>query len=158
MDTGGHLSLMPLQDDLGPSPSSPGLDQDPCFLCEGDPAWFCAKCSKIFCSGCWDMIPAHRKGLEGRRGPRARPRAPHEIMDLKAYYRLSEIFEQRYSTTEMDGLTEWEAGAKWFYVFRHPDNGDFRLGESRRFRTLTAHRWEFPSLVSFIGQTGKITS
>lgn len=158
MDTGYDLSPLRLSDDSGPSPSAPEVDQGPCLLCERVPTWICAQCTDGLCSVCWDKIPAHRKVLEGRRGPRARP---HEKVDLKVYYRLSEIFEPRNIASQKD--TEWEAGAKWFYVSRTA-NGDFRLGDMPRFRQLTAPRREnqcaeqFPSLVSFIGQTGNNTS
>lgn len=161
MNPGGDFASLGLQDDLDISPSTAGLDRDPCFLCDDDPTWFCTECKDVFCSGCWDQVPAHRKVLEGRRGSRSRPRLPHERVDLKAYYRLSEIFDREYTAKERDALFEWEAGAKWIYVTaRNSGNGDFRLGNSYRFTDLTAHGWEeglqeqFPSLVSFVGQTG----
>jgi len=158
MDAGADFSPLRLPDDPGPSPSAAEIDRDPCLLCGQDPTWFCQHCKHVFCSACWEGVAVHRES------PRARSKLPHERVDLKVYYRLSEIFDQNNNpASQRAALSEWEAGAKWFYVSRAGD-GDFRLGSTRRFRELTPHRWEkkcpeqFPSLVSFIGQTGKNSS
>lgn len=154
-----------LQDELLALPSEQVSDQNLCWECDRDAEWFCSRCDDQFCSACFDAEPAHRADLDSnRKRPRARPRRKeqHERVEFKIYSQLSEIFEPK-SSQKRDNLFEWEIGAKWFYVSR-AENGDFRLGNTNRFRELTSPRWgehcpeQFPSLISFVGQTGNKTS
>ncbi|RYP24694.1 hypothetical protein DL765_000421 [Monosporascus sp. GIB2] len=154
------LSL-PEEDGLSPPLSLPG--SDPCVMCGNDPTWVCVQCGGgVFCTVCWDKQWAHGKARVGPGGAKSGPRIPHEKVNQNVYYRLDEIFNNNNVQSDRYGLHEWEAGAKWFGICR-ANGGDFHLRDTRRFRDLTADSWteecpeQFPSLVSFIGQTGNDT-
>ncbi|KAI8626701.1 hypothetical protein F5Y19DRAFT_445247 [Xylariaceae sp. FL1651] len=136
--------------------SSP--ESDSCVRCGKDAAsgWICTRCDDAFCCDqCWNSWDPHKK--EAKR-PSRFARKTHEKVHRDVFYRLTRIFAQ-HQTKERQFLHEQEAKAKWFGIYR--DYGDnICFGDTNRFRVimnegLTAeHPEQFPSLVSFIGQTG----
>ncbi|KAK0670208.1 hypothetical protein QBC41DRAFT_97026 [Cercophora samala] len=141
---------------------------DPCVLCGRDPTWVCVQCGGgVFCTDCWDKQWAHKKIEPQARMWRSRPvtakpkqQVQHEKVNREIYYRFADIFDNTTDDDERLKLHAWEAGAKWFGITRDSNTGQFRFGATPRFREIMMDGFkpgsqeQFPSLVSFIGQTG----
>lgn len=120
------------------------------------PTYFCIDCDTTFCAQCWSQARAHAPGKVNRDG------IPHEMLpDREVINRLKDIF-----TPANDPIQQWklhrsDAGSKWFGVIKNNENEsvlhDYGRYSSilRESSTGTFQRW--PQLVSFVGQTGKVT-
>lgn len=147
----------------GPQASIPGHDPspecDPCDVCGASQAWVCALCSEsLFCDSCWDQERSHRpRILLDRR----KTMQPHEKVPLDIFYRFKRMLlghgETEYDSAENHRL---EAEARWFGVWKK-DHMSHDLYTTDRFLDIATDMGaglgsveQFPSFVSFVGETG----
>lgn len=125
-----------------------------CALCEESPPEisFCTACNFNLCDECWNTYPPHRKGLLGPQG------LPHEKADPTVVQELKDCMDEPNNNNE-HRLHQDDEETTWFGLERD-DGGTPVLAEYRRYAAVMMQASEYseqtryPSLVSFIGQTG----
>ncbi len=123
--------------------------------------WICVQCRGTFCNTCWDEQSAHRDPEEDAYDISFETGGfgAHEKVSREVYHRLTPIFAPL-SDDERAGAHEKESQAKWFGVCRGEGNYLY-LGDTDRLTSVINDSWtkefpdQFPSIVSFVGQTGK---
>jgi len=126
----------------------------------------CVQCGELsFCSRCWGEQLPHkptrartRQTQSGFRSP-ATPLVPHEKVTPSVYYRMTSIFNgYRRDGYDSAGLHVWASGAKWFGISEGHNGYCFlntnRLTEIIDNSITPEYPEQFPSFVSFIGETG----
>lgn len=115
----------------------------------------CIQCNNLaFCDDCWSEWILHRPGAVGYDG------RPHEKSDPNVVRILRQILEPVRSDSDVDNEHQADEDTTWFGVGRDASNQPV-LQDYGRFATLLSESQtqevgeRFPSLVSFIGQTGK---
>ena len=132
--------------------------------CEGDdcpsvnqPLHYCLECDCSFCDLCWDRQPAHRPKKTGA------TRRQHERIDRTVVEKYQDILEPTSNRDEQAQLHDLDEDTTWFGVGRD-EAGDPSLQDFPRYASLVAasmseeHEIRYPQLVSFIGQTGLLSS
>lgn len=125
---------------------------------------YCNVCDGIFCDHCWPVQIPHKKG---RMAPGA---IPHERTNYELATKIRAILEAKMTSAEQDMLHKNDEDTTWFGVTREeaelPCFQDYGRYASIMTDTLdeASHNgadWtpgvrdhRFPSLVSFVGQTG----
>lgn len=125
-----------------------------CELCETGTECiaFCTACNFSLCNNCWDKYPPHKKGLLGPQG------LPHEKANPSVVQELKVCMDEPNDDNERRFHQEDEE-TTWFGLERD-DGGTPVLAEYRRYAAVMMQASElsdqvrYPSLVSFIGQTG----
>lgn len=126
-----------------------------CESCETmtSPIWSCSYCDMLCCDSCWPKIGAHRPGRVGGDG------LPHEKANPRIVSRLREILYPPADHEEQQRLHVVDSSTTWFGI--HSDNDDNPVFQDYgRYPTIMAdsntgmHETRYPSLVSFVGQTG----
>lgn len=106
------------------------------------------------------MVPSHRKGKLGPGG------VPHEKTDHNIAEKIKAILEPTMNDAKHQKLHEEDESTTWFGVARDEiDDYTFQdYGRYARLMAETPGNWKkgaqqtrFPSLVSFVGQTGPST-
>lgn len=115
----------------------------------------CIQCNNLaFCDDCWSEWILHRPGAVGYDG------RPHEKSDPNIVRILRQILEPTRSESDVDSEHQADEDTTWFGVGRDGSNQPV-LQDYGRFATLLSEGQtqesgeRYPSLVSFIGQTGK---
>ncbi|RYP21730.1 hypothetical protein DL765_002086 [Monosporascus sp. GIB2] len=120
--------------------------------------WICVQCRGEFCDNCWGERSAHNS--EG--DPYGIDFEPsvfgdHEKVSREVYHRLTRIFAPL-SEDRRGGAHEMESQAKWFGICRGVGN-QWYFGDTDRLTSIIDDSWtaefpdQFPSVVSFVGQT-----
>ena len=136
---------------------------DYCGRC-GTSRGYCNVCDATFCTPCWDTQLPHRMN---RLAPGS---IPHEKTDYRTAEKIKAILEVKTTSTEQDILHRKDEDTTWFGVIREdaelPTFRDYgrlaaimaeTLHPSFRHssdETFGARDHRFPSLVSFVGETG----
>ena len=170
---------MPLTTQRGGSHSTGASSFDPkaiqrsstselCDQCEeyGLERSYCNACDFSFCQRCWDQNLQHRKK---KLAPGA---VPHEKTDQSVARKIKRILDHKPSETEQEELHKHDEATGWFGILR--EEGELPLfqdyGRFARLLTETAtlqartplsatssgsrRDSRYPSLTSFVGQTG----
>lgn len=129
---------------------------------------YCNVCGSTFCAECWDSQVPHRKN---RLAPGA---VPHERTDHNVAMKIKDILDSKPSDTEQERLHKNDEDTSWFGIVR--EDGELPLFQDYgRYANLMAStsrsQWtsvsrlhsaqrdnRYPSLVSFVGQTGGFLS
>jgi hypothetical protein len=128
-------------------------------------------CDGNFCVECWERNFAHKKG---RRAPGA---VPHERSDHVVAKKIKSALESKPTEAEQEQLHKKDEDTGWFGILREegelPLFQDYGRYASLMASTTTRSVWNsplqshpgaaqrdtrFPSLVSFVGQTGIVSS
>ncbi len=139
-------------------------DHDICDQCETSETdlTYCNACDSVFCPRCWDSQLPHRKN---RLAPGA---IPHERTDHHVARKIKGILESKPSESERETLHRDDEDTGWFGIVR--EDGELPLFQDYgRYANLMSSTSDsrlhsgqrdgrFPSLVSFVGQTGKWSS
>jgi hypothetical protein len=140
---------------------------DLCDSCENGTAaaWLCVQCGELsFCDSCWGDQLAHRRARARQTQSASRKPAlllgPHEKMTHSVYYRMTNIFngyqKEWYNSPDTH---VWASGAKWFGIGEGNDGYCFvstrRLTDIIDKGATPECPEQFPSFVSFVGETGK---
>ena len=131
----------------------------------GENREYCNVCDRTFCTRCWALQITHK-------GQRKAPGSiPHEKTDYRIAKKIKAILEAKTTSAEQDELHKNDEDTIWFGVIREDaelptfrDYGKFAgimtdtlnpslCHDSDRTVGMRDHR--VPSLVSFVGQTGK---
>ncbi|KAK4445124.1 hypothetical protein QBC34DRAFT_441867 [Podospora aff. communis PSN243] len=153
-------------------PSPPPFFEDPtpesdcCDSCENGTAaaWMCVPCGGLsFCARCWGEQLPHKRTRATQTATGSRKPAlllvPHEKVTRSLYYRMTSIFngyqQDGYNSAETHA---WASGAKWFGIGERSDGYSFvstnRLADIVDKGTTPECPEQFPSFVSFVGETG----
>lgn len=140
------------------------------MLCQKDgfSVSYCNVCNESFCGGCWNSQITHQKN---RLAPGA---VPHEKTDHNIAKTIQTVLEVKTTDEEQAVLHQNDQDTTWFGITRHDgelpifqDYGRYatlmtntsRSERSRDFMGVMDGRdTRYPSLVSFVGQTGKYSS
>ncbi|KAI9701837.1 MAG: hypothetical protein M1836_001181 [Candelina mexicana] len=155
---------MPQEQTSGPSSRQPvggrnegysGHSQRICDDCDtfGQYRFWCNLCCLNLCSKCWDRTAAHRLG---RLGP---DNIPHEKTDHELAEKIKAVLEPNTTEAQQEALHKKDENTTWFGVVRDPmDEPVFQ--DYGRYANIMAEgssgvrSSRYPSLVSFVGQTG----
>ncbi|RPA74249.1 hypothetical protein BJ508DRAFT_418731 [Ascobolus immersus RN42] len=128
-----------------------------CDDCErpGSELAACNVCQQTYCSSCWDRQATHKRRTRGPGG------VPHEKTDPVIAQKINQILDPEPLEVEEQELQHVEDFyTKWFGVVRD-DNGQVMFQNSGRFESImesvrdtNEFEMRYPSLVSFVGQTG----
>lgn len=123
---------------------------------EGSGRFYCNICQYIYCEDCWKAQLPHRK-LPNKPG-----QLPHEQTDLELERRIRNSLRPNRPAEENARLHRDDESATWFGLApNHDRDFESELGDSGRLEELISSYKPavksrlHPSLVSFIGQTGK---
>ena len=122
-------------------------------------------CDSIFCDSCWQLQLCHKKA---RLAPGL---IPHERTDATVAQKIKTALEPGIDMARQESLHGTDENTKWFGIFRDDGTGLPLFRDYGRFARIMAERqilpsnggqsWafksqelRFPSLVSFVGQTG----
>lgn len=114
---------------------------------------FCYGCSAAYCEPCWNTLPPHRLD--------SRLRAQHERIDLKLAERIQNAIRPDRDSETTIRLHEEDKETSWFGIAKTQEM-DLGFGANRRYENLLADFSSrsrsnvYPSLVSFIGETGPL--
>ena len=114
--------------------------------------YHCALCTCFFCGSCWLQQLTHRPGVSVR--------VPHEKVPLNLYHRLRDAFNPPPNAESQSQLHSDDMDTKWFAVLRRDDANSRTFYDTGRYASLIASASRgkamdrYPSLVSFVGQTG----
>lgn len=126
-----------------------------------DDIWMCVQCRGSWCDVCWDKIGAHNTS------PEDDPFAfnvdssiigAHEKVTKEVFTRISQIFRPLQPALRTSAH-EKESQAKWFGIYRG-DGNQLYFGDTNRLTNIIEDSWtaenpdQYPSIVSFVGQTG----
>ena len=148
--------------------ANPSLQR--CEQCEiyGPNRLYCNACKDLFCQPCWDLQIPHKKN---RLAPGS---IPHEPTDLSIAKKIDAVLELKITDEEQEILHRNDRDTAWFGIVR--EQGELPLFQDYgRYSTLMTNtsRQEkilnsatvvggrdtrYPSLVSFVGQTGNYQS
>lgn len=131
-------------------------------LCDGCERYginreYCNVCECIFCTSCWEKQVSHKMQ---RKAPGS---IPHERTDCRTAEKIKAILEVRATSAEQDILHNNDEDTTWFGVVREDDElPTFRdygryaaiMADTLHPSSRHARDHRFPSLVSFVGQTG----
>lgn len=128
-----------------------------CYVCHGPlkRTFTCIQCnSNSFCSDeCWFEWDFHRPGAKGV------DNLPHEKVDAVVVNKLRRILEPERTSAEYELEHKSDEGTLWFGIEREASKKP-NLRDHGRFAALMAGNRRqdrsnrYPSLVSFIGETG----
>jgi hypothetical protein len=128
-----------------------------CNSCEeeGPSRFYCNICQYTYCEKCWNIQLPHRKLPKPNQ-------LPHERTDLELELRIRRSLRPNRDLEENVRLHRNDESATWFGIApNHDRNFESDLGDSGRLEELisrypaAARSQLYPSLVSFIGQTGR---
>lgn len=145
-----------------PQYAAPGPHKGMCRICRGvkDKIFICPQCRGYpICNDCWDQQPLHRPDPDFD-GPEASCFAQHEKITQDVYAWHTDNFSRLTEDARRKGHLA-EARAKWFGICSDTD-GRLFFGDTDRFGALIDESWtrefpdQYPSLVSFVGQTGNV--
>lgn len=132
-----------------------------------DDIWLCVQCRGTWCDSCWDEIPAHNSNLEDDYfsfdAEESVVIGAHEKVSKEVYTRLSRLFAPLTTDHSRRRAHETELQAKWFGVNRGEGN-QLYFGDTNRLTSIINDSWtaeypdQYPSIVSFVGQTGASSS
>lgn len=142
-------------------------DDQLCEDCEevGPQRSYCNVCGHEFCEECWQRQVPHKKKSLAPGG------IPHEKTDHKIAKKIQSILTPNVTAEEQDILLQNDQNTTWFGIVREDGElplfrdygryGDL-MASTLRFRrasdssgALLGHDTRYPSLVSFVGQTGR---
>jgi hypothetical protein len=141
-----------------PPRRAPSKDDWQCDSCDkkGPSRYYCNICLYVYCSDCWNAQLPHKK-LPDKPG-----QLPHEQTDLELERRIRRSLRPNQSAEENAELHRDDENATWFGLApNHARNSESELGDSGRLEELISNYPSnvrsrlHPSLVSFIGQTGR---
>lgn len=125
--------------------------------CKGtsDTGSFCNICECLYCDDCWDLAPSHKKN---------RTRRTHEKTDETLAKTVSEILDPEQSNINFNDQVAEDEKTKWFGI-KYPDNAEdpsssITLFNTRRLQEImdAAEKPngepQYPSIISFVGETG----
>jgi len=132
-------------------------DAEECELCEENQlsllSW-CSGCEMVLCETCWMDQPIHRKKLKFSNATK------HEKTDLRVAALIRSILNGGRQATTIDAH-EYNLSTKWFGVTTDNESSEKATFYSfDRFRSLLVYdtqvenAYQFPSITSFIGDTG----
>jgi ABC-type glutathione transport system ATPase component len=115
----------------------------------------CNVCQQTYCETCWDRQATHKRRARGA------GKVPHEKTDPDIAHKINQILDPEPLERKEQELQHVEDYyTKWFGVVRD-ENGQVMFQNSARFESIMAAADEtnefdlkYPSLVSFVGQTG----
>lgn len=119
----------------------------------------CNVCQQTYCSRCWDRQATHKRRALGPGG------VPHEKTDPDLAEKIHKILDPEVLDHKEQQLKHVEDYyTKWFGVIRD-DSGQVLFQNSARFESIMAtvkqntmdssrHELKYPSLISFVGETG----
>jgi hypothetical protein len=129
-----------------------------CQLCEEyDGVFFCSGCNEHTCDKCWNKVRAHRNNQLGPDG------IPHERVSPDIHEQVIQCTAEPVDELDQERQHQGDEDTKWFGLDRDA-GGDPILAEYRRYAAIMmessqcAEGPRFPNLVSFIGQTGTLSS
>lgn len=124
--------------------------------------FYCNVCNISFCGGCWNSQVTHKSNILA---PGA---VPHEKTDHKIAKTIQKVLEVKTTDEEQAVLHENDQNTTWFGIIREDgelptfvDHGRYatlmtNTSRSERSRGIVDGRdTRYPSLVSFVGQTGE---
>lgn len=120
----------------------------------GTERFLCILCTTTMCPTCWDKLPAHKHNKLGLGG------IPHEKTDHEVAQTINDTLDRKRSEIEDIELHTMDENSAWFGVLKD-GIGDLIFQDSGRYASVMAEcsssrrGTRFPSLVSFVGQTGK---
>ena len=157
------------------SRSRQGSFKQMCDQCEerGDLRDYCNVCDSTFCQDCWKKQISHKKKTLGPGS------VPHERTDEQAAKKIKDALDAKPNDSEQEALHKSDEDTTWFGITWDPsedaeypffrDYGryatimDGALARSSEYNAqwhvhVGPHDRRYPSLVSFVGQTGKVAS
>ncbi len=125
---------------------------------------YCSPCDSTFCENCWRAQLPHKKQRL------ALGSIPHEKSDYHTAMKIKTILEAETTSAEQDMLHKHDEDTTWFGIIREDaelplfrDYGRYAniMTSSLNASSHNSSEWtpgardhRFPSLVSFVGQTG----
>lgn len=125
---------------------------------------YCNVCGNVFCDRCWPSQLPHKKNKF------ALGAVPHEKTDYKVAKKIQNIFTPNITDAEQNILHQNDENTTWFGIIREDGElplfrdygryGDLMTNPLRSGKTsnsstaIMGHDSRYPSIVSFVGQTG----
>jgi energy-coupling factor transporter ATP-binding protein EcfA2 len=140
------------------------IDEDLCFCGKSKPSveecYFCWPCNgTIFCNECWDTCPPHQMTTRRKRINHNGSGLPHEKTEPAVAKKIFDTLQSDRDHDEQALLHVQDEDTSWFGAGRDEDD-DVVFQDFGRYASLMAEksardrRVRYPSLVSFVGQTG----
>lgn len=117
------------------------------------PCYFCWPCSTIFCDRCWYLQRAHTKRIQTQGG------IPHEQTDPFVAKKIHSALESELTDEQQAMLHVQDEDTSWFGAGMN-EQDDMVFQDYGRYANVMAEnssrrrKLRYPSLVSFVGQTG----
>ncbi|KAM3087081.1 hypothetical protein ACMFMG_001191 [Clarireedia jacksonii] len=114
---------------------------------------FCEGCNDYYCNKCWPSRRAHRENKVGPSG------IPHGQLDPRIVEKVNNWMAEPQDADDERRKHDLDEDTIWFGLSKNED-GEPVLAEYRRFAAIMMENPEalgqprYPSLVSFVGQTG----
>lgn len=139
------------------------IEDDLCYCGKSKPSveecYFCWPCNgTIFCNECWDMCPPHQTTRRKRVNHNGSG-LPHEKTEPAVAKKIFDTLQSDRDHDEQALLHVQDEDTSWFGAGRDEDD-DVVFQDFGRYARLMAEksardrRVRYPSLVSFVGQTG----
>lgn len=139
------------------------IDEDLCYCGKSKPSveecYFCWPCNgTIFCNECWDTCPPHQTTRRKRINHNGSG-LPHEKTEPAVAKKIFDTLQSDRDHDEQALLHVQDEDTSWFGAGRDEDD-DVVFQDFGRYARLMAEksardrRVRYPSLVSFVGQTG----
>lgn len=153
-----------LRHQTSPKNNSNNLFKDGHQLCEsceelGPKRSYCNICGHNFCDECWQRQLPHKKKSLAPGG------VPHEKTDRKIAKKIQDILTPNTTAEEQLILHQNDQNTTWFGIIREDGElplfrdygryGELMANKLRASNPPGSHDTRYPSLVSFVGQTGE---
>ncbi|RPA84531.1 hypothetical protein BJ508DRAFT_323445 [Ascobolus immersus RN42] len=159
-----QIASHPLPDSQKPGNAIDASDSseaeiEPSQCCDSDDAfrmlYFCSVCDILYCDDCWGRQLPHKRNL-------SRDAVKHEKGDRSlatVAKAMKGIFNAKYDKEKLEQLHMEDRRTRWFGI-SHLEDGSSKFETTGRFQDLLDPVQQslgtaiFPSIVSFVGETG----
>ncbi len=136
--------------------SAVGVMKRQCLSCRivGEDRSWCNLCAATLCNDCWDRQIAHSQGT------RAADNVPHEKTNHELAEKIKACLEPSMTDEQQKKLHMRDENTTWFGVAQD-EMQELMFEDCGRYASIMAdcssgrRACQYPSLVSFVGQTGQ---